>query len=219
MKRAPPPGTLIVLEGIDGAGKSTLQRGLAALWRQRGWPVVVTREPSDAALATSAERAAHRPMEAALYFTLDRARSSAGIQRSLAKGQIVLQDRSFYSTLAYQGSELSPEWREWLAALQRGIAPEPSRVVWLDLPVSAALARLPGRGGRRSSFEVAQGLRRVRRAYARLARPPRWIRVRAEMPAEQLVQEVDRRLRAVVDPSRHPRRPRTSFKRSSHRPR
>ncbi|MCI4323174.1 MAG: dTMP kinase [Thermoplasmata archaeon] len=219
MKRRSPTGTLIVLEGIDGAGKSTLQRGLASLWRQRGWPVVVAREPSDTALAASAERAAHRPMEAALYFTLDRARSSVGTQQMLAEGKIVLQDRSFYSTLAYQGSELSPEWRSWLAALQRGIAPEPARVVWLDLPVAAALARLPGRGGRRSSFEVAQGLRRVRREYARLARPPRWIRVKADVPAAQLVREVDRRLRAAVDPSRRRLHPRTSFKRSTHRPR
>jgi dTMP kinase len=219
MRRASSRGILIVLEGIDGAGKSTLQRGLAKLWRGRGLSVVLAREPSDAALASSAERAARRPMEAALYFTLDRARSSAGIERALAKGQIVLQDRSFYSTLAYQGSELTPEWREWLAALQRGIAPEPARVLWLDLPVPVALARLPGRGGRRSSFEVGRALRRVRGEYARLARPPRWIRLRADAPAEALVREADRRLRSVLRPPRRSPRRRTPFKRAAHRPR
>ncbi|HTT26675.1 MAG TPA: dTMP kinase [Thermoplasmata archaeon] len=194
-RRSAPRGALIVLEGIDGAGKSAVAHRLAARWRSAGIRVVGRREPADAALGRAAVLLAGRdPWASAMIFSLDRSLVRARVDAEIARGRIVLQDRSYYSTLAYQADRLSEGDRRRIERLQHRVASSPDRVVWLDLAPEVALRRVRERGRRREPTERRAFLRRVRSAYARLCRAPRWIRVDASRPIEEVVDEVDRRL-------------------------
>jgi dTMP kinase len=200
-------GVLLALEGIDGAGKSSLQRTLARSLRRKGWSVRVRREPADARLGAAAQRrGVSDPFASAILFTLDRAQARPRIESDLARGRIVLLDRSFYSTLAYQGSALDPAARAAIGRLQRSVALRPDRVLWLDLPVDAALARLPGRGRARAPLERRAILERVRRAYRALAEAPRWIRLDARSPPDVLAREAAARLGPWLERRMKPRR-------------
>src|SRR5262245_21254950 len=103
-------GRFIVIEGIDGTGKSTLAARLADALRARGRDVVITNEPSklpSGRLIT--ERLADSSIKLSAWewlgmFVADRRANIDGIVKpALERGADVLQDRSFYSTLVYQG--------------------------------------------------------------------------------------------------------------------
>lgn len=201
-------GWLVAIEGIDGAGKSSLQRRLARRWRARGLRVTVRREPTDRAVGRRAvEVTARDPGLAAILFTLDRARHRADLERALRGADVVLLDRSFYSTLAYQGSALDRAGRRSLLALQRAVAVAPDRVLWLDLTPAEAMARVGRRGGATAPTERQATLRRVARAYRGMARDRRWQRLDASLPLPDVVQAADAGLRAA---GLYRRRPRTT---------
>lgn len=200
-------GRLIALEGIDGSGKSSLRRSLLRRLRRSGWSVAAWREPTRRSLGrTGQEIAGDDPAGAAVHFTLDRMLSRPRLERLLAHHDLVVTDRSFYSTLAYQGSALPSEARNSLTALQRRIALEPDRVVWLSIPVEVALARVGRRGSRRAPLEQRKTLRRVATAYRELARAPDWWTLDARRPTAELAAEVERRLRRTWPPRESPPR-------------
>ena len=189
-------GVLVALEGIDGAGKTTLQQGLARRWRRAGFSVRTAREPSDVRIGTKAQEiGSASPWASALLFTVDRMAARPGIERWLARRNIVLQDRSFYSTLAYQGSALPTHARIRLELLERRLAILPDRVVLLDVEPSAGLARVRGRRAPRAPLERNRTLARVARAYRRLARQHHFLVLDGRSPASVLVDRADAALR------------------------
>jgi len=203
----PTRGAFVVVEGIDGVGKSTLIRSLARSLRGRGLSVVVRREPADPRLGALAQSAAAEDAwTGAVYFTVDRHLAAPALERDLRLHDVVLQDRSFYSTLAYQGSAMSARDLRRLTELQRSAAREPDRVFLLELPPAEALRRLGGRRGRRGPLEVGRTLERVARAYRTLARSRRWKVLDARAPpAELLHQALDG---LALKPRRRPGRTR-----------
>lgn len=206
--RRPRRGRLVAFEGIDGVGKSTLVRSLAQALRRRGLSVAVRREPADPGLGQLAQAASLRdPWTGAVYFTLDRYLAKASVERDLAHYDVVLTDRSLYSTLAYQGSALPPTALRRLEKMQIEATREPDQVIWIDLPPGQALARLGRRGRRRAPLERAATLERVASAYRRLARRHRWHVLDGRTSPKALVAES---LRLVAPPSpgrARPRRP------------
>ena len=187
---ARPRGTLLAIEGIDGVGKSTLLHSLARALRRRGLSVGVRREPADPRLGAMAQTAAAEdPWTGAVYFTVDRHLAAPELERALRTYDVVLQDRSFYSTLAYQGSALPARDRLRLSQLQRSATRTPDRVVLLDLPTSEALERLGGRALRRGPLERRATLDRVARAYRELARKNGWQVLDARAPTSDLVRQ------------------------------
>jgi dTMP kinase len=184
-------GFFVALEGIDGVGKSTLLRALARELRRRGHSVAVRREPADPRLGALAQStAAEDPWTGAVYFTVDRHLAVPDLERALRSHDVVLQDRSYYSTLAYQGSALPPADRRRLAQLQRSATRTPDRVVLLDLAPSEAVRRLGDRDSRRGPLERQRLLERVARAYRALARSNRWQVLDARAPPHELVRKV-----------------------------
>ncbi|MGA7476478.1 MAG: dTMP kinase [Thermoplasmata archaeon] len=184
-------GTFLVLEGIDGVGKSTLLRTLARALRRRGLSVAVRREPADPRLGALAQSAAAEdPWTGAVYFTVDRQIAFPDLERDLREHDVVLQDRSFYSTLAYQGSALPPRDRRRLTELQRAATRAPDRVVLLDLDPAEAVRRLGGRALERGPLERLRTLRRVARAYRALARSHRWQVLDARAAPRELLRQV-----------------------------
>ena len=164
-------GCLIVLEGIDGSGKSTLADRLAATLSESGLAVVSTREPTDGpygrrirevARSGRSELTAEQELE---LFMADRREHVAGVvQPALARGAVVIQDRSYFSTVAYQGERgLDPRR---LLAENEAIAPRPDILLVVDVPVSTALERIAAsRGAGPDDFERAEALARVRDVF------------------------------------------------------
>ncbi len=208
--RRRPRGALVALEGIDGAGKSTLLRSLASALRRRGFSVAVRREPSDGRLGALAQSVSRTdPWTGAVYFTVDRHLARPELERALRRHEVVLSDRSFYSTLAYQGSSLPRRERARLEELERTATIAPDRVLLLDLPVRTALGRVDGRRRTLGPLEQRRVLERVARAYRRLARGSRWTVLDAGIPASELRRRaLDAVLAVLPAPSPPPRRAR-----------
>ncbi len=104
-------GRLITIEGIDGAGKTTLAGGLAAALRERGVDVLALREPGGVALAEQIRALVMDPAHAvaprteALLYAAARAQLVAEqLEPAIAAGRFVLLDRFVDSSLAYQGA-------------------------------------------------------------------------------------------------------------------
>lgn len=175
MQKAHSKAKLIVIEGPDGAGKSTLQRGLAAHLATLGMRVVQSREPTNgphgAALRHAALTTRLAPeQELALLLMDRRAHVDAIIKPALARGEWVILDRYYFSTIAYQGAaglDLA-----MLQAVNEAFAPPPDVLLLLDLPVEESLKRIEARGVARDDFERPSTLQRVREIFLTFASLP-----------------------------------------------
>ena len=170
----------ISLEGIEGAGKSTLARALETALTERGLPVLVTREPGGSPLAERLrtlllERDAERITPTAETLLMFAARSihiENRIRPALERGTWVICDRYSDATRAYQGAGRGVD-AALIEELASAVHPAlwPTRTLLLDLPVEQGLARARGRkgGGDRFEDEDRRFFERVRARYLKLA--------------------------------------------------
>jgi dTMP kinase len=170
-------GALIVLEGLDGSGKTTQRARLAARLRARGHSVLETAEPYDAGVFGPKIRAMARsgealPPEEELRWFVEQRREHVRerIAPALAAGRVVLCDRYFLSTAAYQGAR-GLDAEAILAAGEHEF-PVPDLVLLLEMPPEDGLDRVAGRGAPREPvFERRDFLERVAAGFRRLERP------------------------------------------------
>ncbi len=180
-------GVLIALEGIDGSGKSTQAEMLAASLKKDGHQVVLTREPTHGPAGQKLQSyllgpSRHlSPGEELDLFMADRREHVAQIIKpALERGKVVLTDRYYYSSVAYQGA-LGLDPNDILAA-NEAFAPGPDLVIILELPVTEALARLAKKGkAARQVSESLPYLKQVEAVYASL-KGPRFRRLDASGP-------------------------------------
>jgi len=170
-------GTYVVIEGIDGTGKTELAARLVPPLLRRGHSVSSFREPTDKFLRGQQARLLKTDsLSAALALIVDRAMLRPEIERALDVGDIVIQDRSFYSTLAYQYPGLAADdWRE-LERITRELAMEPDLVLYLDAPVDLAMKRVEA-SGVRDAYEDEPYLHRVKMKFEQMFQAPRWVRI------------------------------------------
>jgi len=159
-------GTLIVFEGLDGCGKSTQLRRAAEVLTAQGLDVVATREPTDGPwgrrireMARSGEGVA--PETELEWFCEDRREHMRQIvEPALAAGKIILSDRSYISTVAYQGARgLDPAK---ILAESEAEFTRPDLILLFELSAKEGLARVHERGGEGEPvFENLDFLERV----------------------------------------------------------
>jgi len=185
-------GRFILLEGIDGVGKTTLCQALASRLAARGESVVLHREPTTGKHG-QVIRAFLRgeiqlsPLEQWEVFQADRRESvSQVILPSLADGKTLLQDRYFYSTAAYQGGK-GKSVGEILEASQE--FPKPDWLFFLQLSPEAALQRRKGRGGEAEYFDDLEEQRNILKRYLDCL-PPSTIFLEASQEPETLLDTV-----------------------------
>jgi len=168
-------GRLIVFEGIDGAGKTTQVRRAARALREKGLEVVKLVEPSGGPYGRKIREMARgsvrrlSPEEELELFILDRRDDvERNILPALRRGDIVLLDRYYYSTMAYQGAlGLDPE----TILEKNSFAPRPDLVLYLAIDVDEALRRIErSRKGNTDLFERREYLERVKAIFDDLAR-------------------------------------------------
>jgi dTMP kinase len=196
-------GKFVTLEGIDGAGKSTHVKTVAAMLETRGKKVLQTREPGGTSVAESLReillhQSMHLETEALLMFAARREHLDRLILPALASGNWVVSDRFTDASFAYQGGGrgLPAARLEQLESWVQGDF-QPDLTLLFDLPVATARSRM-GRGASLDRFEREGGpfFERVRQAYLlRAAASPARIKV---IDASQSIDNINDKLEEVV---------------------
>jgi dTMP kinase len=189
------PGVFIVLEGIDGTGKTTQARWLAERLEAEGLAAKAVKEPTDGIWGQKIREIARRGRDRVSaeeeldWFIRDRAEDVAqNIAPALAAGLVVVADRYFYSTIAYQSAlGLDPER---IRALNAGF-PLPDLVLLFEMPAELSRERITkGRNQEADrGYEQLGYLRRVKAAYEALT-DPNIVRVNAAEDPEKVRETV-----------------------------
>ncbi len=165
---------LLVIEGIDGVGKSTQADALQAWLEGAGLDVVRSKEPTDGPHGRELRRSmveGRLPPRQELDLFLDDRREHVAqlIGPALSAGRIVLLDRYYFSTVAYQGARgFEPDA---LLAENEAFAPAPDALFILDMPAAVSVARIRAeRGDGVDTFEVPEALERSRSIFLDLAK-------------------------------------------------
>lgn len=200
-------GRLIVLEGPDGAGKSTQARAIVRWLQQRGRDVVLTREPGGSPTAERIRElllgsgSAQMPVscELLLMYAARAAHLAQTIRPALAADQDVVCDRFVDASYAYQGAGRGVDRRvldQLGEFVLEGLTPD--LVVVLDLPPQIGAERISGRGdANRFDDESLRFRERVRQAYLdRAAAAPQRYRV---IDASATLEQVQARLLATLE--------------------
>jgi dTMP kinase len=209
-------GLFLTLEGIEGAGKSTVARFIGAWLAREGIPACLTREPGGTPLAERVREVVlergSEPLSAVTETLLMFAARSLHVQNlirpALARGEWVVCDRFTDATRAYQGCGRSVD-----AALIESLANAvhqdlvPDQTVLLDVPIALGLARARARAGAgadRFEAETVEFFEKVRAGYLSLAarEPQRFTVIDAAAPLAQVERRIGERLLELRSRSR-----------------
>lgn len=194
MKRPIPGGLLVAVEGIDGAGKTTVSATLAQWCGERGLLCALSKEPTSLGwgmkLRESAAAGRLTLEEELDLFHKDREEHSlTSIQPALDEDAIMILDRYYWSTAAYQGARGAAI--DEVMTFNESHFPIPDLVLLLDLPVETGQNRIRVRGDQPNAFEDVGALERCREIFLQL--PPmsqaRHVRVDASRPWREVSKE------------------------------
>ena len=203
---APSKGTFIAFEGGEGTGKSTQSKLLKKWLEDRGEVVVLSREPGGTDLGQGLrkillghETGEISPRAEALLYAADRAHHVFSVIRpALANGEVVISDRYFDSSIAYQGAGrvLSPGE---VARISRWATESlfPTLTIVIDLPAETGIGRLKNRD--RLEAEPLAFHERVRQEFLQIARldPERYLVVDGRQPIESIHDEIIKRVATI----------------------
>lgn len=192
-------GKLLVLEGIDGCGKTTQIHYLSKWLPNSGLMpknarLHITREPGGTALGIALRELllsqkngkSPYPTTELLLYAADRAQHvSQVIQPALNKGDWILSDRFSGSTLAYQGygRNLNLKVIKQLEDIAtQGLSPD--LTLWMDLPLKDSLTRRESKPNDRIESEGVEFLMRVRLGFEILAKERKWVRINAALKSD-----------------------------------
>jgi dTMP kinase len=180
------PPIFITFEGVDGSGKTTICKKVAAHLKREGHTITVTKEPTDTWLGEAVRRSYRSktsPYTEAFLFMADRATHTDWVKGRMSKGRHVFCDRYSDSTVAYQAALLHRElggpmkkYREWLLELNEDIILKPNLTLLFDVDPNVSLKRLKGRA-ERTKFERLKYLQNVRENYLAIAEGSRHVKV------------------------------------------
>jgi len=200
---APAVGTFIAFEGGEGTGKSTQSKMLKEWLEARGETVVLSREPGGTDLGQGLrkillghETGEISPRAEALLYAADRAHHVFSVIRpALANGDVVITDRYFDSSIAYQGAGrvLSPGE---VARISRWATESlfPTLTIVIDLPAEIGIGRLKNRD--RLEAEPIAFHERVRQEFLQIARldPERYLVVDGTQTIDEIHNEITKRI-------------------------
>jgi dTMP kinase len=200
---APTQGIFIAFEGGEGTGKSTQSKLLAQWLEQEGESVVLTREPGGTDLGKDLrkillghETGAISPRAEALLYAADRAHHVYSVIRpALDRGDVVITDRYFDSSAAYQGAGRILNPAE-VARISRWATESlyPTLTILIDVPAEIGLGRLQSRD--RLEAESNDFHERVRQEYLQIAMmdPERYFVVDGTEPVNEIHRQITERV-------------------------
>lgn len=166
------PGTLIAVEGLDGAGKSTAVEGIEHFAEDQDIGLLTTHEPTDMWTGDRVYDALQRDTDAATDFILfcadRREHIEKRVEPALEDGKVVVSDRYADSTRAYQTHRVAEalalsydEARRYIDDMMEPWSIEPDLTIYINVDVDTALDRCD----REDKFETRKNLETVREAY------------------------------------------------------
>jgi dTMP kinase len=170
-------GFLLVIEGIDGAGKSTQARRLHEQLSGEGFDSLTLFEPTDGPygrrireLAVSGREGIGADEELDLFLKDREQNVRDNIGPALDANRIVILDRYYFSTIAYQGARgLDPER---LREMNEKIAPVPDLLLYIQIPLEIVEQRIKrGRGDSPNLFEELDYLAKVKALFDQMDFP------------------------------------------------
>lgn len=171
MKRPISGGLLVAVEGIDGAGKTTVSATLAQWCGERGLLCGLSKEPTSLRWGMKLRESAalgRLTLEEELdLFHKDREEHSQNsIQPALDEDAIMILDRYYWSTAAYQGARGASVGE--VMDFNESTFPIPDLVLLLDMPVSIGQDRIHVRGDQPNAFEAVDALEKSREIFLKL---------------------------------------------------
>jgi len=206
-------GLFLSFEGGEASGKSVQANGLAERLRAEGRDVVSVREPGSTPvgervrdIVLHAQDIPLAPNAQALLYSTARAQLVRDVIRpALAQGKVVIVDRFYDSTLAYQGYGHGADLDQLRAVTNFAVGDlRPDRTFLLDLPVEAAegraATRKPGRAWDRFEAEARAFHERVRAGYIELAKaePHRFAVIPADRDLDAVFADVWREVERLL---------------------
>ncbi len=175
-------GLYIVVEGIDGSGKTTQVEKLTAFFQEQGRGVVRTREPrkEDGMIADLVQKILHGetkipPVAFQYLFTADREMHHEELViPSLKAGKVVISDRCFWSAIPYgmldRKAEIDQKQQEYMLAAQCILSMYhqfivPDYTFFLDIPLDVAVARIGKKSGEKEIYEERGKLEKIINGY------------------------------------------------------
>jgi dTMP kinase len=199
-----------VLDGPDGCGKSSQAQSLAAFVERRGRAVLHVREPGSTPVGEAlrqlllGKHTGHlEPITEALLFSAARAELvHKVVAPALARGEVVIAERGYLSTVVYQGLAAGPELpAEWLFALTQQVHGSrlPTAIFVLDVPPEVAATRRRHRTDDRIEARGADYHARVRDGFLRAAKSePRAQVIDAARPFGAVRADLEARVDALL---------------------
>lgn len=183
-------GLFIVLEGIDGSGKTTLRDGICNSLKSNGFDAIPTAEPTNESIGRFLrDGGTDNQLAEALLFVADRACHTDDIKEKLEKGISVVCDRYYASTLAYQSAGSGGPDYDLLVTLNELATIEPDVTFLLDIDPEKGMSRVDDRGEERSKFEKLEFQKRVRAKYLEIAEEKGFIILDATLSKETLLSQ------------------------------
>lgn len=171
MRTPIPGGLLVAVEGIDGGGKTTVAAMLAQWCGERGLTCDFSREPTSLRYGRQLRESAktgrlsvHEELELFLKDRVDHVKRSIG--PALEANAIVILDRYYWSTAAYQGAR-GVDFDQIIRD-NEARAPIPDLILLLDLEAPSGITRIHRRGDTPNDFEELESLNRVRAIFRTL---------------------------------------------------
>ena len=169
-----PGGFLVAIEGIDGSGKTTQAELLAKFCSENRLSHVVSKEPTKGQYGQMIRDSALRGrMSAEQEIDLlrkDRREHVKNVIRpALEQEEIVILDRYYFSTAAYQGAHGADA--EAILADNESFAPQPDLLIVLDVPPETGLQRIQERGDAPNQFESVESLKHAQDIFNHIQRP------------------------------------------------
>ncbi|MBQ7643557.1 MAG: dTMP kinase [Spirochaetales bacterium] len=184
-----------VLEGLDGAGTTTQLKNLEAYMQDKGLPVFRTAEPTIYETGRFIRRVLSGEVKVpqstiAYLFAADRDNHinnpEYGIISHLQKGEVVISDRYFFSSFAYQSIGFDPD----AVMMLNSRFPYPELVLYVDTPVEDCISRIDSRGSDKEIYEKQDYQTKVRENYEKffsnLPEGCRLIRVDGTLSREEI---------------------------------
>lgn len=194
-------GKFITFEGVEGCGKSTQAKLLGEYLKDKGFAVLQTREPGGPVISEAVRQIVLSPeymemlpeTEMLLYMASRSQHTGQWIIPALKENKVVISDRFYDSTIAYQGSARNID-RNIIDQIRKyatyGLVPDITILV--DLPAEIGLTRISGREIDRLEQESLGFHKKVRASFLALAEEERsrFIVVNGDQPIEVIHKEI-----------------------------